>query len=265
MVATSLPLPRATAAPVLPTGEGAGNVTNAYYEAWQARDYRSMYGLLSAQSRARIDERAFVERHEEVMDVATARSLGVEQLSLVQEDNNAEIGVRLSWETILAGNFTRDYTVPLVFEDGRWAIIWNDGLILPELAGGNRLTMEIRTPSRAAIYDRQGQPLAYQGTILSLGVVPGQIEDEDGLLEALSPVLGLTPEEIQTIYAPFQPVGLSLVQGIQAPVVGRVAPTKRRPVLLSQLATPIVIQIVIQHLTQPFPSAKVGAIPAEQL
>lgn len=113
--------------------------------------------------------------------------------------------MRLTWETMLAGDFARDYTVPLIFEDGRWAIVWNDGLILPELAGGNRLTMEIRAPSRAAIYDRDGQPLAYQGTIVSLGVVPGQIEDEEGLLEALSPLLGLTPEEIQAIYAPSQP------------------------------------------------------------
>lgn len=90
MVATSLPLPSPTAPPVLPTGEGAGNVAHAYYEAWQARDYRTMYGLLSTQSRAATDEQSFVERHEEILDVATVSSLGVEQLSLVQEDSSAE-------------------------------------------------------------------------------------------------------------------------------------------------------------------------------
>ncbi|MEZ4594052.1 MAG: hypothetical protein R3D55_23365 [Chloroflexota bacterium] len=42
-----------------------------------------------------------------------------------------------------------------------------------------------------------GKALAYQGTILTLGVIPGQIEDEPAMLAALSPMLNQTPEEIK--------------------------------------------------------------------
>jgi penicillin-binding protein 2 len=46
-----------------------------------------------------------------------------------------------------------------------------------------------------------GQALAYQGSVITLAVIPGQIEDEEALLETLSPLLGLTPEEIKFLYA----------------------------------------------------------------
>jgi penicillin-binding protein 2 len=36
----------------------------------------------------------------------------------------------------------------LVWEGDRWGVVWDEGLILPELAGGNRLAMEPRVPAR---------------------------------------------------------------------------------------------------------------------
>mgnify|MGYP001048163481 CR=1 FL=1 len=134
----------------------------------------------TVQSQALIDRGAFVTRHSEMMAVATVESLSAEQLSLVQDVNSVAIDVQVTWETAAVGTFTRDYTLPLVYEEGRWRIVWNEGLILPELAGGNRLVMEYKVPARADLYDRNGLPLAYQGTVLSLGVVPGEIEDEEG-------------------------------------------------------------------------------------
>jgi len=185
--------------------EDASGIGRAFFRAWEGRDYLGMYSLLSPQSQALVDSRSFVERYEEAMTTAAVQAIHTQPLAMLQEDDHAEFSARVTWETAVVGDITRDYTVPMVYNQGRWGIVWDEGLILPELAGGYRLFMDYRIPARANIYDINGLALAYQGTIVGLGVIPGQIEDEEGLLNALSPVLNLTPEEIKQIYAPALP------------------------------------------------------------
>lgn len=186
------------------TGD-AGGYARAFYRAWEAQDFIGMYSLLSPQSQALVDSSSFVERYEEAMTIAAVQQVTAQPVSLVQEGSQAQFGVRVTWDTAVVGPITRDYTVPLVYDEGRWGIVWREGLILPELEGGNRLSMEYKVPSRASIYDINGYALAFQGKAISLGVIPGQIIDEAGLLAALSSVLGKTPDEIREMYASAQP------------------------------------------------------------
>lgn len=184
-----------------PIEEDAGGYARAFYRAWEALDYVGMYGLLSAQSQARVDRESFVARYDEAVKTAAVQSIHAQPLSLVQNGNTAEFGVRVTWETAVVGQITRDFTVPLAYEDGRWGVVWSEGLILPELEGGNRLLMETKVPSRASIYDRNAYALAFQGKAVSLGIIPGQIQNEAGLLAALSPLLNKSPEDIKAMYA----------------------------------------------------------------
>ena len=185
--------------------EDAGGYARAFYTAWENEDYLGMYSLLSPQSQAIVDSDSFTARYDEAMMTAGVQSLHAQPLSLVQNGDRATFGVRVTWETAVVGPIERDFTVPLVYDDGRWGINWNEGLILPELDGGNRLLMDYQIPSRASIYDVDGYALAYQGRAVSLGIIPGQIVDEPGLLSVLSTVLSKTPEQIKELYASAQP------------------------------------------------------------
>jgi penicillin-binding protein 2 len=49
-------------------------------------------------------------------------------------------------------------TATLALENGEWKVQWEDGMILPELRGGNRLALELKTPSRADITTATGSP-----------------------------------------------------------------------------------------------------------
>ncbi len=195
--------------PSLPTNEpieeDAGGYARAFYSAWENQDYLGMYSLLSPKSQALVDSDSFINRYDEAMRTAGVQSVQAQPLSLVQEGNQATFGVRVTWETAVVGPITRDYTVPLVYDSGRWGIDWHEGLILSELDGGNRLLMDHQIPSRASIYDVDAYALAYQGRAVSLGIIPGQIVDEPGLLATLSPILSKTPEEIKELYASAQP------------------------------------------------------------
>ena len=87
-------------------------------------------------------------------------------------------------------------------EDGAWKIKWNDGLIMPELGGGNRLTVEYSVPERANIYDSVGDPLAVPTKVVALGIIPGNInpDTEQAQNTLLSTLTGKTWEDIYNSY-----------------------------------------------------------------
>lgn len=206
--ATNAPLPTLT--PTLlpsptPISDDASGIARAFYRAWEGRNYLAMYSQLSPQSQALVDSQSFVSRYEQEMAAAAVLSIHAQPQAVIQEGVEAEFSVRVTWQTAVVGSITRDYTTRLVYSQDRWGVVWDEGLILPELVGGNRLRLEYRTPARANIYDINGLALAYQGALVSLGVVPGQIADEAGMLAALSPILNKSAEEIKQIYAPAQP------------------------------------------------------------
>ena len=238
---TAAPTANPTEAPI---DEDPAGYARAFYRAWEAGDYLGMYSLLAPSSQGLIDSASFIQRYEETMHTAAISAVGAQFLAALREGDTAEFGVRVTLTSDIVGDLVRDHTARLAYEGGRWGIVWDEGLILPELAGGNRLTLESRIPSRGNIYDRGGKAVAYQGSAYELGVVPGQIEDEPGLLAALSEALALPPEEIAEKYATslpdwYVPVGVVAEEELQQYALALepyldhgLATPKRRPMRL---------------------------------
>ncbi len=86
----------------------------------------------------------------------------------------------------------------LEFENGAWRISYDDGMILPELTGGNTLRMDLNPLQREAIYDRNGNPLAEQSDAVSIGLYPDAVDPEqaDSLYGLLSRASGLSAQAI---------------------------------------------------------------------
>ncbi|MDJ0754571.1 MAG: penicillin-binding transpeptidase domain-containing protein [Ardenticatenaceae bacterium] len=202
---TLTPFPTAEPATPTPVPGGAAEVGQTFYKAWERLDYLGMYSLLSEQSQALVTSDIFVNQYETAMRTATVQTVRAMPQGASQEGSRATLVVDVIWETAVVGTIERLHTVDLAFSNGRWGIVWDESLILPELAGGNRLLFDYQAPSRANIYDINGKALAFQGTAILLGVVPGQISDEATLLATLSPLLGLSPDEIAEKYATAQP------------------------------------------------------------
>lgn len=172
-----------------------------YYQAWTAQDYGQMYAALSPDSQTRIDSPTFVAFYEEAMTAAAVEGIETELLATARNGDQADLRFRVTWQTAVAGDIIREHQVRLINEQGRWGVVWHEGLLLPELQPGQRLRLMPgeRVP-RAEIYDVNGRLLAGQGTVATLGVIPGQIVNEDALLAALAPVLKQTPEDIKALY-----------------------------------------------------------------
>jgi penicillin-binding protein 2 len=201
---TITPFPTATASPTAFTPEVEGTAA-AFLEAWGRGDYAGMYSLLSPLSRDAVSPEEFKERYLEV--VRSGGILGVEAavLSALKDGNAAQVQYEVNLRTALVGTLTRKIEMPLVYTEGRWAVSWTDGLILPELLGGGTLTFEFAVPARGNLYDRNGLGLAVQGEAVAIGVQPNQITNEAALLAALSDLLGMPQADIQEKYAAAQP------------------------------------------------------------
>ena len=77
-------------------------------------------------------------------------------LSTLTDPQTTQAAFHITYHTYLFGDIARDFTASLVLENGDWKIAWEDGLILPELAGGKKLVASHIPPARGDIYDRNG-------------------------------------------------------------------------------------------------------------
>jgi len=181
----------------------ARTAAEAFLSAWQAEDYRAMYDLLSASSRAAISADDFTARYKDVTINLTLKTLDYQVINASTNPGEAKASYRVSFDTNLVGMLSRDMEMALVLEDGGWKVEWEDGMIMPELRGGNRVVMDINTPARGNIYDRNGAVLVGQTEAYALGLIPGEIgEGQEGrLLTELARLTGKTPQSIQALFA----------------------------------------------------------------
>ena len=245
---------------------GADGVATAYLRAWENGDTLGMYSLLSRTSQSIIDKATFAQRYQEAQQAATVLEVQTRPLAILQKENQAEVAFQLTWKTALLGDIEREMNMPLVYQDGRWTVSWSDALILPELGGGNTLQLEYHIPVRANIYDSEGLGLAVEGTAVTLGIVPGNIEGEPTLLALLSQIMGLPADEIQAIYASaeetwYVPLG-DVPQDAVAPHLDALRPfIDTGGLQLRERKT----RLYRDGGVAPHVTGYVGAIPAEQL
>ncbi len=209
-VSTPSPAELPTVVPqITPVPDVEPSVT-AYLEAWKADDYVSMYNMLTSISQDAIALEDFTDRYRTVAAEVALANLDFEILSsLIQNAESAQVSYRVLMESILVGQIQRDTVMNLTMENGTWRVQWADELILPELAGGNTLWMDRHVPSRANIYDRNGDSIVTYAQAVSVGIVPGYIdpEQERDFLEDLQWITGIHPNIIAASYEDF-PLGV---------------------------------------------------------
>jgi penicillin-binding protein 2 len=178
------------------------DVAADFLAAWEVNDFETMYAMLSSSAQQAISQADFQTYYDETAASATLNTVDTQVLSTSLNPNSAIVEYKATFNTSLFGSFEREMTMPFVMENGGWKVNWETGLIMPELSGGNRLSLEVLQNERGTIYDRTGQPIAEQTSAWSLAIIPNQIEDgrEGALLDLLSDLTGKTVESIQALY-----------------------------------------------------------------
>ena len=203
-----------TEAPTLPGPEV--NTTSApdtqqtatqFLQAWQAENYELMYSYLTPLTKESISLEDFTKRYQDFAVNLTLQNIDFEVLSSLTNPTIGQVSYKVSYHTNMIGDLDRDMVMNLSLESGQWLVQWQEGMILPELEGGNYLAIDYQIPARGNIYDRSGDALAAETDAVSLGVIPGEIlsSEEATLLVNLSLLTGRTTQAIYEDYANANP------------------------------------------------------------
>jgi penicillin-binding protein A len=143
----------ATGAPGSPEKDAA----NRFAEAWEAENFKAMYGELNEASRARVDRKEFEAAYREAEQVATARRLVADSAGDPrQTDAGTTVPVAVSVESVAFGSLEAELELP--FADG--GVEWDESLAFPGLRQGEELAADVELAERAPILARDGTALA---------------------------------------------------------------------------------------------------------
>ncbi len=173
-----------------------------FLDAWKTEDYSKMYSVLTQLSKDAINQDDFTAKYKDIAINMTMQSLDYTILSSLTNPTRSQVAYRITYKTVLLGEIQRDITMYLDQEKGYWLVEWEDGLILPELKGGNRLSLDVKIPARGNIYDLNGAAIAAQTDAVALGLVPTNIlpDSEGNLLLWLSRMTGIPAPWIRSRY-----------------------------------------------------------------
>ncbi|NSW53944.1 MAG: hypothetical protein HPY85_15695 [Anaerolineae bacterium] len=203
--ATAAPEPTVTSLPTavveltsVPDVEAS---VQSFLDRWQAQDYAGMYEMLSSLSRDAVSLEDFSGRYTNVALALVVTDLTSEILSVMTSTRTAQAAYRVTFTSSLIEQYTTsEMLMDLTLENGEWKVEWHDGLIMPQLRGGNVLRADISVPARGGIYDVNGNAFAAQTEAYAIGVEPGKIEKESTLLAELSRLLEMPTADIQAKY-----------------------------------------------------------------
>ena len=194
----SIPTPQ-VATTHTPSAEAA---MSAYLDALMVEDYATMYGMMTQATHASLSQDDFTNRNKSALAAMSVSKMEYSLLSTLTNPGSAQVAYRLIYHSSLYGDIQRDMTAHFSLEGGDWRLQWDDSLILPELAGGNKLQSDYKIPARGDIYDRSGNALVTQTTAVALGLIAGGVppEFEESLFSELWQLTGIRPEAIRYAY-----------------------------------------------------------------
>lgn len=145
----------------------------------------------------------FVERQKKL-----AKDLGIENLKVTftkakeetewDKEEPAVFDVQIAMDTI-AGPINYDKEMTLNYETredaDNWFVEWDPSFILPKLTSKDKIQISTTKAKRGKIFDRNGNPIAVNGTGYEAGIVPGKFTDTSKKQE-LATLLNTTVEFI---------------------------------------------------------------------
>ncbi len=178
----------------------AGSTARSFLTAWQNKQYSAMYDQLTAAAKLRITRDRFVSRYSAVAAEATIVSIGTTLSTVSLDMPLATAAYTVRFATRALGDIRQPNQMHLVFARGKWQVDWYPALIFKQLVDPYVVHLEALPSRRGSILDRHGTPLAEDGQFYQVGVEPGLILDEKGLLAYLSSWLHIDKATIKHLY-----------------------------------------------------------------
>lgn len=142
------------------------------------------------------------EKYQTVFSGIDAANIKGSKITLSDDvkDADYQFTYQLSLTTSLGEIKDLNYSGTIKFEKDQPKIDWAPNLIFPDMAGQDKVSISVDEAVRGEIVDRNKTPLAANGTLYQLGVIPGQLgdgEDKESRIKAIAKQFDLTEKAIQ--------------------------------------------------------------------
>lgn len=177
---------------------------SSYIELWDSANFTQMFDeYLSVSSIEIFGEEAFIDRTEKLYKDLEITNVDItfekpKEKKHYKMDEVVTFPVQIKMETV-AGPIEFEKEVPLTYEqgedEGNWFIEWDPSFTLPDLEQQDKVGITQLKSERGEILDRNGLPLAINGSGVDIGIIPERFNAAADK-EKLAEILNVSPEFI---------------------------------------------------------------------
>lgn len=174
------------------------DIWQKYIACINEQKYEEMYNMLTEDSKAKISQDDFISRNKNIYDGIDMTDMQIKILSVEEENSTtSKISYNQSMNTD-AGKIEFDNTVRLTKNKEKGYLVnWSSSLIFPTLGNNDKVRIKTISAERGSIIDKNSQVLAGQGSVSSVGIVPGKLSDnKEADIEKIANLLGTTANSI---------------------------------------------------------------------
>jgi penicillin-binding protein len=177
----------------------------SYKEAWEQQNTSEMYKTLSSETKEKVDETYFSDRYKKIYEGIGASNIKItpEYPKNLKEDKDGKlkIGFSVSMDTVIGTVNISGYEGVLVKEKidkkDKWTIAWSEKMIFPDMEKDDVIKFVSEAPLRGEIFDRNGNPLAMNGHVAIIGIVPNKFsQSKDASINEIAKTLDLKAADI---------------------------------------------------------------------
>lgn len=168
-----------------------GNTFLRYMSYAEDGDYEEMYQMLDEESKKGTSKKDFIQRNKNIYNGISAQNI---EVTIISKKREKHVVYQIKMDSC-AGKIEYQSTVQFVKEEGKYRLQWDDSVIFPELTAEDKVRVETIEAQRGEIKDRSGQVLAGEGSIYSVGIVPGKMDKTT--LKKAEKFLDITESEMQ--------------------------------------------------------------------
>ena len=158
--------------------------------------YEEMYNMLSKESQEQISQEDFIKRNKNIYEGIDAYNIKIETSETIKEKGVYKITYSEEMSTS-AGNIEFTNTAKLVKENKELKLNWSSSMIFPELRNTDKVRVSSISAKRGEILDRNGVKIAENGSIYTVGIVPGKLgENKEQNINKISELTGVSTDYI---------------------------------------------------------------------
>lgn len=183
-----------------------------YVKEWNALDFTKMYDLLANETIKTYPKEKFIDRYEKIYKDLNVKDLKVTYKDLsdkalkdANDKGKATFPISVEMNTIAGPvNFDTEATIIKEEKDKKenWYVVWNPGLIFPQMKDGGSIDFQAEIPRRGEILDRNKMPLAINDTAYEIGLIPEQFtENTPAIKQRVASLLGMSEESLNKALA----------------------------------------------------------------